>query len=99
MQYPNTKHLIEALSLLKKVLADKSVSKKSFDQIPGGLSEGKTPDDFPKEQLEKGAKVENREHGKHGIEIAMDHLVEKDDYYNYLEEMEKEMESDKNNRR
>lgn len=88
------KRLVKALSSLKSVLAKSSTSKESFDQIPGGLSEGKTPDDFSKEQLEKGTKVENREHGKHGMEIAMDHLVEKDDYYDYLEEMEKEMEKD-----
>ena len=89
------KRLAKALSLLKIVLAKKSDSKEKFDQIPGGLSEGKTPDDFSKEQIEKGTKIENREHGKHGMEIAMDHLAEKDDYYDYLEEMEKEMEKDK----
>jgi hypothetical protein len=88
------KRLVKALSLLRTVLAKNSLSKESFDQIPGGLSEGKTPDDFSKEQLKKGTKVEIKEHGKHGTEIAMDHLVEKDDYYDYLEEMEKEMEKD-----
>lgn len=46
------KRLVKALSSLKSVLAKSSTSKESFDQIPGGLSEGKTPDDFSKEQLE-----------------------------------------------
>lgn len=80
-----TLRLALALKTLKKILAD---------NIPGGLSEGKPPKDFSPEQLAKGIKVETKEHGSFGEEISMDHLVENDEYYDYLEKMEKKMEED-----
>ena len=60
------------------------------DPLPGGLSEGMSPEDFDPEQLEIGTEVE-MEHvgpGNRDLaqEIAMDHLVEREDYYTLLDE-------------
>jgi len=77
-------------------------SKTNEDKIPGGLADrsGKKPEDFDKEQLEAGIKVE-MEHttdAKVAQEIAMDHLTEDPEYYVKLKKMEagkcESMESD-----
>ena len=65
-------------------------SKKWEEQLDGGRACGKTPEDFEKSQVERGQKVE-MEHTKIpdvAREIAMDHLVEHEDYYSGLEHME-----------
>jgi hypothetical protein len=62
------------------------------DQFKGGLSDGKSPEDFPREALRKGLEVE-LEHVNDlckAIEIAMDHLVEDVEYYDKLAIIEKE---------
>lgn len=62
------------------------------DQLPGGLADDKEPEDFDKKQLGKGTKVELEHVDDKPLaqEIAMDHLVEHDDYYDRLEKVEKE---------
>jgi hypothetical protein len=60
------------------------------DKIPGGLSDKKTPRDFPTKSLREGEKVE-KEHtsDKHlQTEISMDHLTEDPHYYEKLKKME-----------
>jgi ribosomal protein L37E len=69
---------------------EKFVLAKWKQQIPGGRSSGKTPEDFDREQLDAGRKVE-MEHTrdpKLATEIAMDHLAEDKDYYRKLKVME-----------
>jgi hypothetical protein len=61
------------------------------DRIKGGLADDKDPNDFDKDDLEEGRKVE-REHTKDeniAREIAMDHLDEDKKYYKKLKLIEK----------
>lgn len=61
------------------------------DELEGGLADKKSPQDFDKEQLAMGLKVE-MEHTDDpmvALEIAMDHLTEIPDYYTHLDKMEK----------
>ena len=61
------------------------------DRIKGGLADKKDPNDFDKDELEEGRKVE-REHAKDdniAREIAMDHLSEDHKYYKKLKTIEK----------
>lgn len=61
------------------------------DKIGGGLADKLKPEDFPKDALLKGVKVE-LEHTDDpliALEIAMDHLVEDLNYYDKLEVMKK----------
>jgi hypothetical protein len=68
------------------------------DELTGGLADNKTPKDFDPKALEKGIKVELKEHAKNdpkkAAEIAMDHLMENPKYYDYLADMEEKMESE-----
>lgn len=62
------------------------------DNLKGGFADQKIPSDFDKEQLFKGFQIE-MEHTDNpmlAIEISMDHLTEISDYYDHLEQMEKE---------
>lgn len=61
------------------------------DRIPGGLSDDKTPSDFPAKALQKGERVESEHTSDPHIaeEIAMDHLTEMPDYYDRLDKMER----------
>jgi len=63
------------------------------DQIPGGKADEKTPEDFPTKALDKGQDVEQEhtEDPQMALEIAMDHLMEAYDYYDKLDDMEKEL--------
>lgn len=66
------------------------------DQLPGGLADDKTPDDFDPEQVLKGLKVE-MEHTndrKLALEVALDHLVENPTYYDDLALIEPEHDLD-----
>ena len=67
------------------------------EKIKGGLAEGKKSSDFPKDQIDKGIKVELEHTGDKDLaeEIAKDHLEENKQYYNYLAEMEKKMDKEK----
>ena len=61
------------------------------DRLPGGLSDTKTPQDFPPRALAQGHKVE-QEHTRDAAlatEIAMDHLTEDPAYYTKLKQIEK----------
>lgn len=67
------------------------ISKEEWsDHIPGGLADNNTPKDFDSDTLEKGMKVEMEHTDDPEIakEITMDHLVETEDYYTFLEHME-----------
>jgi len=67
------------------------------EKIKGGLAEGKKNSDFPKEQIDKGVKIELEHTSDKNLakEIAKDHLVENKQYYSYLAEMEKKMDREK----
>ena len=60
------------------------------DIIPGGLADDVPASELPEDQLEKGTEVEFEHTDNPAIaqEIAKDHLVEDDEYYDYLEDME-----------
>ena len=61
------------------------------DGVPGGLADGKPDSVFPKDQLEKGVRVEQHEHGGPlavSKDLAKDHEVEDKEYYDHLEKME-----------
>lgn len=74
--------------------------------IEGGRSEGLTVEDIAKkhgisvfnlkEQIEAGIACESEHTDDESIakKIAMDHLTENPFYYDFLEDMEKEMEED-----
>jgi hypothetical protein len=62
------------------------------DMLPGGKADGKSPLDYPVDQIKMGLEVE-KEHTDNpliAIEIATDHLEEFPDYYTRLDAMEKE---------
>jgi len=63
---------------------------KVAEKIPGGLSDGKNPEDFNKEDLKEGTKVEMEHTSDPDIaqEIAMDHLTEDPKYYKKLKKIE-----------
>lgn len=67
-------------------------SEDSEEEIEGGLADGKDPEKYDLDQLLKGIEVEfeHTDKPEQALEIAMDHLEEDDDYYDDLEEMEKE---------
>lgn len=75
---------------LKSALEDFFL-KRMADRIPGGLADNKKPDDFDKDKLEEGKKVEKEHTSDDNIatEIAMDHLTEDPEYYKKLKKVEK----------
>ena len=66
------------------------------DHIPGGLADDYKSTEFDSEQLAMGliVEMEHTDDPKIALEIAMDHLTERDDYYTRLVEMEASIESD-----
>ena len=60
------------------------------DEIPGGLADKKSPEDFDQDQLLEGIKVEleHTDDKQLAMEIAMDHLTEDSDYYKKLKLIE-----------
>jgi len=64
---------------------------KHKDKIPGGLADKKKPEDFDRKKLDAGIKVELEHTSDRAIaqEIAMDHLMEDENYYSKLKEIEK----------
>jgi hypothetical protein len=84
---PDAKRLVQRIKPGAKILG---ITKVQEDKIPGGLADKSKPEDFDKEQVEAGTKVE-MEHTKDpkvAQEIAMDHLTEDPDYYRKLKKME-----------
>lgn len=64
---------------------------KEAEHLQGGLADNIHSSNFAQKQIEKGTKIE-MEHTndpKIAREIAKDHLMENDHYYDHLEEMEK----------
>jgi hypothetical protein len=86
------------------------MEEKIKEMIKGGKSEGmnceaiaekhKVPVEDIKDQVKKGIKIEHEHTPDNDIaaEIARDHLVEHPFYYDLLEDMEKEMEKDYDNK-
>lgn len=68
-----------------------------IDEISGGLGDDRLPSEFSEDQLTKGliVELEHTNDPKIALEITIDHLVENDHYYDYLEEMEQKFEEDK----
>lgn len=62
------------------------------DLLPGGKGDNLSDDDFNKEQLEAGIKVEleHTDDVKLAKEIAKDHLSEDPDYYKKLKTIHKD---------
>ena len=62
------------------------------DQLPGGLADQRTPEDFDPRQLSRGMKVEQEHTNDPHVqqEITMDHLVEDPNYYPKLTRMERQ---------
>jgi hypothetical protein len=62
------------------------------DQLPGGLADDKSPEDFDPEQVLKGMRVEleHTDDRKVAVEIALDHLTEDPKYYDKLALIEPE---------
>jgi hypothetical protein len=61
------------------------------DKLPGGLADKKTPEDFNRQALQQGQKVEleHTSDARLAKEIAMDHLTEDPTYYKKLRTIEK----------
>jgi len=72
----------------------KEIIRRASDKVPGGLADEKTEKDFDSEQLETGVEVEQEHTDDKTLakEIAMDHLVENDKYYTFLDKLETLME-------
>jgi 8-oxo-dGTP pyrophosphatase MutT (NUDIX family) len=64
--------------------------KAEADIVHGGKADGKPASDFPKDQIQKGMKVEKEHTDNPALakEIATDHLTEDKNYYTHLKEME-----------
>jgi hypothetical protein len=62
------------------------------EEIEGGLADDEDPEKYDLDQLLKGIEVEfeHTDDPEIAMEIAMDHLEEKDDYYDSLSKMEEE---------
>ena len=81
---------VNIISASQKSSIFKLANREWKDQLPGGLADKKKPEDFDQEQLELGIVVElehvnNKQLAK---EIAMDHLIEDQRYYDKLKKME-----------
>jgi len=79
---------LEAAADLGKIL-----SHKWHSHIAGGLADHRSPADFPREDLLKGMVVEMEHTSDPSVacEIAMDHLMEDQHYYNHEQDMAKEV--------
>lgn len=66
---------------------------KHKDKIPGGKADKKSPEDFDKQALAQGTKIEmeHTDDKKLAQEIAMDHLTEDPKYYEKLKQVEKSL--------
>ena len=93
-------HLLNLDETLEKVAAleaaadlGKILSHKWHSHIAGGLADKRSPADFPREDLLKGMVVEMEHTSDPSVacEIAMDHLVEDQHYYNHEQDMAKEV--------
>ena len=84
---------LDQLSELKRnaKLSVRDKDDKWEDKLSGGLADKKKPEDFDKEQLDKGVEVELEHVDDEDLatEISMDHLTEDPKYYDKLEKVEK----------
>lgn len=76
------------ITLAKNLL--KAEQEEYVDQIPGGKADDKKPSDFEEDDLKDGRQHEMEHTNSRALatEIAMDHLVEDEDYYDKLKQME-----------
>lgn len=83
----------KAFSRMKNHFGDKYAFE---DQLPGGMADNANILQFSKEQLVKGVEIEfeHTDDFMMALEIATDHLMENPNYYDYLEEMEKEFKAE-----
>lgn len=91
--YGNPMELFIIGILFAAAVASTDRGQRWTDQLPGGLADKRKPSDFDPRALKKGIRVE-MEHTsdrKIATEIAMDHLEEHSNYYEVLEEAEREM--------
>jgi hypothetical protein len=67
---------------------------KRAKSVPGGIADDRSPSDFDPALIEEGLEVEKEHTTDKEIaqEIVMDHLMESDEYYHELKEMEKGLE-------
>lgn len=88
-----------------ELLSEDSLFKVAEEKIDGGKADGHADSEYPKDQIEKGIKVEmeHTDSKAEAKEVAKDHLQEekemgksKDEleYYDELHDMEKELEKD-----
>lgn len=87
-------------SKIERLKKGKAIGLRERDHIKGGLADNIPDSMFDLEQIKVGKKVE-MEHTENPViakEITKDHLVENDNYYDYLEEMEDKM-KEKNNKK
>jgi hypothetical protein len=88
----DAKRAVEKTKRGSKAIGAKKISDESKVNEEGGLANkaGKKPEDFDKEQLEAGTKVETEhtDDPAKAQQIAMDHLTEDPQYYTKLKKME-----------
>lgn len=85
-------HLLGKSSFPALVVIEESEPKieAHVDQLPGGLADDKSPEDFPADKVKQGIEVEleHTDDPAIALEITMDHLTEDIDYYNKLAKVE-----------
>ena len=83
-------HVEAEPSIIEEIL-DTIMEEGDEEELKGGLGDNKKDEEFDEKQLEKGEEVEKEHTDDEDIanEIAKDHLTEKKDYYDKLEDMEK----------
>lgn len=86
---PKKKHRDKKLSVKTGVNEDDEIigSIEYSDLIPGGLGQGKRPQDFDPEQIKMGlgVEMEHSDDPMYAIEIVLDHLTEDPEYYTQKE--------------
>ena len=72
--------------------SEEDYDEESDEEIEGGLADGEDPEDYDLDQLLQGIEVEfeHTDDPEIALEIVMDHLEEKNDYYDSLSKMEEE---------
>ena len=92
----STKSSKDKIPLSASMKLDKDTVETLFvDRLPGGLADGKTPSDYDFDQIQKGIDIEleHTDDPMLALEIALDHLEENPEYYDYLIEMEEKFEA------
>ena len=92
-----------ARSLVREIIFSSVDTEEVLDNLSGGKADSMSIEDVAKAkgvtvddlmpQVEKGLKVESEHVSDEEIaeEVVLDHLMENEQYYDYLDKMEKEM--------